>query len=147
MSTGSKSPWSIYSVDCPRCIGKGKAARPYGFGIKVPLTTTNRRRKGGQFIVQAKALPGNPYDSHTLKPVREETGELTGRRIERADVDKGCQGHDAPGAIQAFKSGHKRGVHGRIRKGPRRRSSRSSNPARKMATGAGTSSRDASQTR
>ena len=75
------------------------------------LTTTNRRRKGGQFIVQAKALPGNPYDGHTLKPVRAETGELTGRKIERADVDKGCQGHDAPGAIQVFKSGHKRGVH------------------------------------
>ena len=46
---------------------------------------------------------------------------MIGRKIERADVDKGCQGHDAPGAILVFKSGHKRGVHGRIRKEPRRR--------------------------
>ena len=26
-----------------------------------------RRQKGGQFILHAKALPGNPYDGHTLK--------------------------------------------------------------------------------
>lgn len=60
------------------------------------LTTTNRRCKGGQFILHAKALPGNPYDGHTLKPMLEETEELTDRKIERAYVDKGYQGHDAP---------------------------------------------------
>jgi hypothetical protein len=30
------------------CIGKGKARAPYAFAVKVSLTTTNRRAKGGQ---------------------------------------------------------------------------------------------------
>jgi IS5 family transposase len=53
------------------CIGKGKAHKPYEFGVKVSITTTNRRCKGGQFVLHAKALPGNPYDGHTLAPVIE----------------------------------------------------------------------------
>ena len=75
---------------------RGKARTPYEFGVKVSLTTTNKRAKGGQFILHAKALPGNPYDGHTLKEVIEETETLTGREIERAYVDKGYVGHDAP---------------------------------------------------
>ncbi len=104
------------------CIGKGKARAPYEFGVKVSLTTTNRRAKGGQFILHAKALPGNPYDGHTLKNVLEETEALTGREIERAYVDKGYRGHDAPKPYRVFKSGQKRGVHGQIKKELRRRS-------------------------
>ena len=50
-------------------IGKGKAHRPYEFGVKVSIATTLHRSRGGQFIAHAKALPGNPYDSHTLKTV------------------------------------------------------------------------------
>ena len=53
-------------------------------------------RKGGQFIPHAKALPGNPFDGHTLKEVIEETEALTGREIERIYVDKGYVGHDTP---------------------------------------------------
>jgi IS5 family transposase len=116
--------WKLYSWHAPEteCIGKGKAHRPYEFGVKVSLTTTNRRCKGGQFILHAKALPGNPYDGHTLKQVIEETEALTGRRIERIYVDKGYRGHDAPKPLRVFKSGQKRGVHGQIRKELRRRS-------------------------
>ncbi len=104
------------------CIGKGKAHKPYEFGVKVSLTTTNKRCKGGQFILHAKALPGNPYDGHTLKEVIEETEALTGREIERVYVDKGYVGHDAPKPLRVFKSGQKRGVHGQIKKELRRRS-------------------------
>jgi len=104
------------------CIGKGKARAPYEFGVKVSLTTTNKRCKGGQFILHAKALPGNPYDGHTLKTVIEETEALTGRQIERAYVDKGYRGHNAPDPWRVFKSGQKRGVHGQIKKELRRRS-------------------------
>ncbi len=90
--------WKLYSWHAPEteCIGKGKARTPYEFGVKVSLTTTNKRCKGGQFILHAKALPGNPYDGHTLKEVIEETEALTGREIERIYVDKGYRGHDAP---------------------------------------------------
>ncbi len=116
--------WKLYSWHAPEteCIGKGKAQAPYEFGVKVSLTATNKTCKGGQFILHAKALPGNPYDGHTLKEVLEKTEALTGREIERAYVDKGYQGHDAPRPLRVFKSGQKRGVHGQIRKELRRRS-------------------------
>lgn len=51
------------------CIGKGKAHRPYEFGVKVSVATTLAHAKGGQFITHTKALPGNPYDGHTLETV------------------------------------------------------------------------------
>ena len=114
----------LYSWHAPEteCIGKGKAAKPYEFGVKVSLTTTNKRCKGGQFILHAGALPGNPYDGHTLRQVIEETQALTGRDIERVYVDKGYRGHDAPKPLRVYRSGQKRGVHGQIRKELRRRS-------------------------
>jgi transposase, IS5 family len=116
--------WKLYSWHAPETeyIGKGKARAPYEFGVKVSITTTNKRCKGGQFILHAKALPGNPYDGHTLKDVIEETELLTGREIERAYVDKGYRGHDAPNPGRVFQSGQKRGVHGQIKKELRRRS-------------------------
>ena len=116
--------WKLYSWHAPEteCIGKGKARTPYEFGVKVSLATTNKRCKGGQFILHAKALPGNPYDGHTLKEVIEETEALTGREIERAYVDAGYRGHDAPNPLRVFRSGQKRGVHGQIKKELRRRS-------------------------
>ena len=58
----------------------------------------------------------------TLKDVIEETEALTGREIERAYVDKGYRGHDAPKPYRVFRSGQKRGVHGQIKKELRRRS-------------------------
>jgi IS5 family transposase len=116
--------WKLYSWHAPEteCIGKGKARAPYEFGVKVSLTSTNKRCKGGQFILHAKALPGNPYDGHTLKEVIEETQALTGREIERAYVDKGYVGHDAPKPNRVYRSGQKRGVYGQIKKELRRRS-------------------------
>ena len=61
----------VYSLHAPEveCIGKGKAHRPYEFGVKLSIATTLNRSKGGQFIAHAKALPGNPYDGHTLATV------------------------------------------------------------------------------
>ena len=114
----------LYSWHAPEveCIGKGKVRTPYEFGVKVSLTITNKRCKGGQFILHAKALPGNPYDGHTLKEVIEETEALTGREIERIYVDKGYVGHDTPRPYRVYRSGQKRGVHGQIRRELRRRS-------------------------
>jgi transposase, IS5 family len=50
------------------CIGKGKAAAPYEFGVKASIVTNNRRAPGGPFV-HASALPDNPYDGHTLRDV------------------------------------------------------------------------------
>jgi hypothetical protein len=40
----------VYSLHAPEveCIGKGKAHRPYEFGVKVSVATTAHRSKGGQ---------------------------------------------------------------------------------------------------
>jgi IS5 family transposase len=88
----------LYSWHAPEveCIGKGKAHKPYEFGVKVSITTTNRRCKGGQFVLNAKAIAGNPYDGHTLAQAIEETEGLTGRRVERVYVDKDYRGHRTP---------------------------------------------------
>jgi hypothetical protein len=76
------------------CIGKGKTSAPYEFGVKVSIVTANARAPGGHFALNAKALPGNPYDGHTLAVVIEATERLTPCAIERDYVDKGYRGHD-----------------------------------------------------
>ncbi|MGY4319571.1 hypothetical protein ACVWW1_008898 [Bradyrhizobium sp. JR3.5] len=38
---------------------KGKAHRPYEFGVKVCVATTLSHAKGGQFVAHVKVLPGN----------------------------------------------------------------------------------------
>jgi IS5 family transposase len=116
--------WKLYSFHAPEveCIGKGKASAPYEFGVKASVVTTNARAPGGQFVLHARALPGNPYDGHTLRGVIEDTQRLTGREIERAYVDKGYRGHDMENPRRVFISGQKRGVFGRIKRELRRRS-------------------------
>ena len=104
------------------CIGKGKASTPCEFGVKASIVTTNRRALGGQFVLYARTLPGNPYDGHTLRAVIDDTERLTGRTIERAYVDKGYRGHDVQNPRRVFISGQKRGVFGIIKRELRCRS-------------------------
>ena len=103
-------------------IAKGKAHRPYEFGVKVSVATLIKSTKAGQLVAHVKALPGNPYDGHTLGAVIEATERLTGRAIERVYVDKGYRGHHAPNPRRVFISGQKRGVFGRIKRELTRRS-------------------------
>src|ERR1700674_1789507 len=116
--------WKLYSFHAPEteCIGKGKASAPYEFGVKASIVTTNARAPAGQFVLHAKALPGNPFDGHTLAAVIAATERLTGREIERAYVDKGYRGHGTPNPRRVFISGQKRGVFGIIKRELRRRS-------------------------
>src|SRR5436190_10158980 len=67
---GQRGP-KVYSLHAPEveCIGKGKAHKPYEFGVKVSVATTLKHSKGGQFVAHVQALPGNPYDGHTLAEV------------------------------------------------------------------------------
>lgn len=116
----------IYSLHAPEveCIGKGKAHRPYEFGVKVSVATTLRRSKGGQFALHAKALPGNPYDGHTLATVIADMQETIGNDIERILADAGYRGHNAPEShrFRVFTSGQKRRVTPAIKREMRRRS-------------------------
>jgi IS5 family transposase len=116
----------VYSLHAPEveCIGKGKAHRPYEFGVKVSVATTLSHAKGGQFVTHVKALPGNPYDGHTLETVIPEMEALIGNIIERLVLDKGYRGHNAPPdyKFRVFISGQKRRVTPKIKRELRRRS-------------------------
>jgi transposase, IS5 family len=116
----------VYSLHAPEveCIGKGKAHRPYEFGVKVSLATTLRRSKGGQFITHVRALPGAPYDGHTLASVIPQIEAQTGARLERVVVDRGYRGHNAPPdhRFKVYLSGQKRNVTKAIKRDLRRRS-------------------------
>ena len=115
----------VYSLHAPEveCIGKGKAHRPYEFGVKVSVATTLSHAKGGQFVTHVKALPGNPYDGHTLATVIPDMEALVGNTIARILVDKGYRGHNAPPdyKFRVFLSGQKRGVTPSIKRALRRR--------------------------
>ncbi len=116
----------VYSLHAPEveCIGKGKAHRPYEFGVKVSVATTHRHAKGGQFAIHVKALPGNPYDGHTLATVIPDMEALVGNTIERILADKGYRGHNAPPdyKFRVFIAGQKRRVTPKIKREMRRRS-------------------------
>jgi transposase, IS5 family len=94
---GQRGP-KVYSLHAPEveCIGKGKPHKPYEFGVKVSVATTLKHSKGGQFVAHAQALPGNPYDGHTLAAVIPAIEQLVGNTIERLHVDAGYRGHNAP---------------------------------------------------
>jgi IS5 family transposase len=107
---------------------KGKARSRFEFGCKVSLATTNRPAPGGQFVLGARTLPGNPCDGHTLAAEIAQTERITGVTSERASVDRGDRGHDAEGRrsgephqSRVFLAGQRRGVTPTIRREIRRR--------------------------
>jgi IS5 family transposase len=115
----------VYSLHAPEveCIGKGKAHAPYEFGVKVSVATTLHRSKGGQFALHAKALPGNPYDGHTLAAVIPEMEAMIGNGIDRILADAGYRGHNAPLSyrFKVYTSGQKRRMTPAIKREMRRR--------------------------
>ena len=85
----------LYALHAPEveCIGKGKARKPYEFGVKVGIAVTH---KSG-LIVGARAFPGNPYDGHTLREQLEQATILledTGKAPKEVVVDLGFRGVD-----------------------------------------------------
>jgi transposase, IS5 family len=86
----------LYALHAPEveCIGKGKARKPYEFGVKVSLAVTHKQG----LMVGARTFPGNPYDGHTLAAQLEQTTNLLqdlGRSPTQAIVDLGFRGVDA----------------------------------------------------
>ncbi len=113
----------VYSLHAPEveCIGKGKARAPYEFGCKVSIVTPVTAPQGGQFVLHAKALHGNPYDGHTLAPVIADLEKLTGAAVRRIHSDKGYRGHNYPDRFKVWISGQLRHVTKAIRREMRRR--------------------------
>jgi transposase, IS5 family len=121
---GQRGP-KIYSLHAPEveCIGKGKPHKPYEFGVKVSVATTLKHSKGGQFVVHAQALPGNPYDGHTLAQVIPGIEQLVGNTVERLHADAGYRGHNAPPEykFKIYTSRQKRRVTPQIKREMKRR--------------------------
>jgi transposase, IS5 family len=115
----------VYALHAPEveCIGKGKAHKPYEFGVKVSVATPLHRCRGGQFVAHVKALPGNPYDGHTLAMVIPDLKTMIGAELERAVTDAGYRGHNAPPEhrFKVYVAGQKRGLTAVIKRAFRRR--------------------------
>ena len=113
----------VYALHAPEveCIGKGKARAPYEFGCKVSIATPATKPKGGQFVLHAKALHGNPFDGHTLGPVVAELEQLTGVETRRIHVDKGYRGHNHKQKFRVWITGQARRVTAQIRREMKRR--------------------------
>ncbi|MBD9456023.1 transposase, partial [Rhizobium sp. RHZ02] len=82
------------------------------------------RSKGGQFALHAAALPGNPYDGHTLATVIPDMEKMIGNELSRILADAGYRGHNAPEShkLRVFTSGQKRRLTPAIKRQMRRRS-------------------------
>jgi IS5 family transposase len=111
--------WHATEVEC---ISKGKARAPYEFGCKVSIATNLHPAAGGHFILQARALHGNPYDGHTLKTALEDIQNIVGRTPRRVAVDQGYKGHRlALRGTAVYITGQKRGVTDKIKRWLKRR--------------------------
>jgi hypothetical protein len=54
---------------CPSWNASAKVRRIGPMSLASKFATTARRPKGGQFVTCVAALPGTPYDGHTLATV------------------------------------------------------------------------------
>lgn len=114
--TGGGKIYALHEPDVD-CISKGKARVRFEFGTKVSIATTIDEG----FVVGMRALPGSPYDGHTLAEALEQVEILTDQRPELAVVDRGYRGHGVD-TTQVLISGAKRGLTPALKKLLRRRS-------------------------
>lgn len=65
----------LYAMHAPdvECIGKGKARKPFEFGVKTAVLVSHKQG----LILGARSFPGNPYDGHILSAVLEQAKNLT----------------------------------------------------------------------
>jgi transposase, IS5 family len=113
----------LYALHAPEveCIGKGKARKPYEFGVKVSLAITHRHG----LMVGARSFAGNPYDGHTLAEQLEQTSTLLqdiGVAPTTAVVDLGFRGVDeACAPVQIIHRGKFKSLDAQQRKWLKRR--------------------------
>jgi IS5 family transposase len=89
-------PYALHAPEV-ECLAKGKARKPYEFGVKASIAVTHR----SGLMVGARTFPCNPYDGHILSAQLERTNILlegTGRIPKQVVVDLGYRGveHDNP---------------------------------------------------
>ena len=91
-----KDKKKLYALHAPEveCIGKGKARKPYEFGVKAAIVVSH---KAG-LMMGARTFPGSPYDGHILSAVIEQATNLMQDlpvKIKQIVVDLGFRGVDA----------------------------------------------------
>ncbi|UAW63564.1 IS5 family transposase [Mycoavidus sp. HKI] len=119
ISQRPKDKDKLYALHAPEveCIAKGKARKPYEFGVKVSITTTHQEG----LVVGARSMPGNPYDGHTLAEALEQAAILCDVTPEVAIVDRGYKGIEIDG-VKIYHSGMRRGITRTLRAVIKRRS-------------------------
>lgn len=82
----------IYSIHASEveCISKGKAHKPYEFGVKAGFAVSTK----SNWILGAIALPNNPYDGHTIEATLESMKEMCGQEPEEVLCDLGYRRKD-----------------------------------------------------
>jgi IS5 family transposase len=86
----------LYALHVPEveCIGKGKARKPYEFGVKSAVVVSHQHG----LMLGARTFPCNPYDGHILRTVLEQATNLTqdwAIKLKHIVVDLGFRGVDA----------------------------------------------------
>jgi transposase, IS5 family len=86
----------LYALHAPEveCIGKGKARKPYEFGVKAAVVISHQTG----LMVGARSFPGNPYDGHILSAILEQATNLlqdVPGKIKVVVADLGFRGVDA----------------------------------------------------
>ena len=86
----------LYALHAPEveCIGKGKARKPYEFGVKSAVVVSHKHG----LMLGARTFRGNPYDGHILSAVLEQVTNLTQDlpvKLKHIVVDLGFRGVDA----------------------------------------------------
>jgi len=92
----TKDKNKLYALHAPEveCIGKGKARKPYEFGVKAAIVVSHKTG----LMMGARTFPGNPYDGHILSAVMEQAANLmqdVPSKIKQIVVDLGFRGVDA----------------------------------------------------
>jgi transposase, IS5 family len=85
----------LYALHAPEveCIGKGKARKPYEFGVKAAVVVSHKTG----LMMGARTFPGNPYDGHILSAAIEQATNLmqdVPAKIKQIVADLGFRGVD-----------------------------------------------------
>ena len=86
----------LYALHAPEveCIGKGKARKPYEFGVKTAVVVSHQQG----LMLGARTFPGNLYDGHILRAALEQATILMqdwSVSIKHVVADLGFRGVDA----------------------------------------------------
>ena len=86
----------LYALHAPEveCLAKGKARKPYEFGVKTAVIVSHRHG----LMLGARTFPGNPYDGHILNAALEQASNLMQDHavmFKQIVVDLGFRGVDA----------------------------------------------------